>query len=313
VKIGGHVRTVGALLRRRLRPPSEPPSNEWAGVVDDPRLGPVRLSGRLSGRPSGRLIIAIHGLGGSAESLYLHQLATAAVTAGWSILRLNLRGADRHGEDFYHGGLTADLHGALASPELAAVEAIALVGFSLGGHTVLRCATEEMDRRVRAVATVCAPVDLAAGQRAIDRFGARIYRRYVLGHVKEIYREVAARRDVPITIAQAERIETLWDWDEQVIAPRHGFAGAEDYYARVSVAPRLDRLAVPTLAVASDDDPMVLSRELHRHLDSREPGLTVRWPGRSGHVAFPRRIDLGFGGESGLSGQLVAWLGSVVR
>ena len=155
------------------------------------------------------------------------------------MLRLNLRGADRRGDDFYHGGLTADLHGAMASSALQGFEAVAIVGYSLGAHTVLRYATEAIDRRVRAVAAVAPPLDLAAGQRALDRRGARIYRRYVLDHIKEIYREVAARRPVPVPVAEAERIETLWDWDDVVISARYGFAGAADYYARASVGPRL--------------------------------------------------------------------------
>ena len=282
-------------------------------MVSDPALGPVRLTGRLSDTGSKRLIVAVHGLGGSAGSLYLHELATEAVSSEWSVLRLNLRGADRLGEDFYHGGLTADLHGTLADPSLDRFESVALVGFSLGGHTVLRAATEELDPRVRAVATVCPPVDLAAGQRAIDRLGARIYRRYVLGHIKEIYREVAERRPVPVPVAEAEKIKTLWDWDEVVISARYGFAGAADYYRRSSVAPRLDALALPTLVVASDDDPMVPSSTLRGHLKPERPNVTVHWPKRSGHVAFPPALDLGYPGPKGVSGQLVTWLQTVVR
>jgi predicted alpha/beta-fold hydrolase len=268
----------------------------------------VRLSGRLSLARADRLILAVHGLGGSAESLYLRTLAAAAERAGWSILRLNLRGADRRGEDFYHAGLTADLRGALASSALQGFADVAIVGYSLGAHTALRYATEAMDRRVRAVVAVCPPLDLAAGQRALDRWGARIYRHYVLGHVKEIYREVAARRAVPVPVGRAEGIQTLWDWDEIVIAARYGFAGAADYYARASVAPRLTRLAVPALVVASPDDPMVPAPGVRPFLDPPPPGMRVHWPRRSGHVAFSRRLDLGYGGEKGLAGQLVAWL-----
>lgn len=282
-------------------------------MVDDPVVGPVRLTGRLSEVGADRLLLAVHGLGGSAGSLYLHELATAAVAAGWSILRLNLRGADRLGEDFYHGGLSADLHATLASPDLAGYGSLALVGFSLGGHTVLRAATERLDPRVRAIATVCPPVDLAAGQRAIDRRAGRLYRRYVLGHIKEIYREVAARREVPVPVERAQRIRSLWDWDDVVIAARYGFSGAADYYARMSVAPRLDGLALPTLVVGSDDDPMVPAPSVRRYLDTVRPQVTAHWPARSGHVAFPAALDLGYPGPRGLAGQLVAWLGTVVR
>jgi predicted alpha/beta-fold hydrolase len=310
----GHLRTVGALLRRRWAPPPVPQSKPWEGGVDDATYGRLALTGRLSVAGGGdRLVVAIHGLGGCADSLYLWQLASSAVAAGWSVLRLNLRGADRRGEDFYHGGLTDDVHGALASPALAGYREIVLVGYSLGGHAALRYASEPGDERVRCVATICPPLDLAAGQSAIDRPGAYIYRRYVLGHVKEIYREVAARREVPVPVATADAIATLWDWDENIVARRHGFAGAADYYARASVAPRLGALRLPALVLAAEGDPMVPVASLRRLLTPSPPEIEVRWLRRSGHVAFPRRLDLGYGQRLGLGGQVMAWLDRHVR
>ncbi|MCZ6727501.1 MAG: alpha/beta fold hydrolase [Acidobacteria bacterium] len=309
----GHLRTVGASLRRRWWPPPVPPSQPWEGGVDDPTYGRLVLSGRLSAGGRGdRLVMAIHGLGGCADSLYLWQLASSALAAGWSVLRLNLRGADRRGEDFYHGGLTADLHGALASPALAGYRDIALVGYSLGGHAALCYASEPGDERVRCVAAVCPPLDLATGQGAIDRPGAYIYRRYVLGHVKEIYREVAARREVPVPVATADGIATLLDWDEAIVSRRHGFAGAADYYARASVAPRLGELRLPALVLAAEGDPMVPVASLRSLLTPPAPEIEVRWLLRSGHVAFPRRLDLGYGPRLGLAGQVMAWLDRAV-
>jgi len=294
--------------------PPVPPSEDWRGFSEDPAGSPVPVSGRLTlAGERERLIVAVHGLGGCADSRYLWEFTTAATAAGWSVLRLNLRGADREGEDFYHGGQTEDLHGASASPVLAGFEHLAVVGFSLGGHAVLRYATEAGDERLRAIATVCPPVDLAAGQRTIDGPSARIYRRYVLGHIKEIYREVALRREVPIPASEADAIERLWDWDEKVVAPRYGFAGAEDYYARCSVGPHLGEVRVPALVVASEDDPMVPAASLHQRLDPEPAGFEVHWVPRSGHLSFSRGVDLGHGPGVGLNGQLLGWLDTVVR
>lgn len=64
----------------------------------------------------------------------LRRAARVAEAAGLDSLRLNLRGADRMGEDGYHAGLTADLAAALASPELADYRSVGVLGFSLGGH-----------------------------------------------------------------------------------------------------------------------------------------------------------------------------------
>ncbi len=304
----GHLRTIGAHLRRRIRPAEPPAAADWSTLVADPQLGSVRLTGRLSTTGRDRLLVAVHGLGGSAESHYLWELAATAVEAGWAVLRLNLRGADRSGEDFYHGGLTADLHAALADDALAAFSDISLVGYSLGGHAALRWATEAGDPRVRAVGAVCPPLDLAAGQRAIDRPGAVLYRGYILRHLREIYREVASRRAVPLPVSKVGRIRSLWEWDDRIVAPRYGFEGAAEYYARASVAPRLDRLRLPALIAATSDDPMVPASTLRTVLADRAAGLEVRWIESGGHVAFPRDLDMGFGGRPGLGHQMLAWL-----
>jgi predicted alpha/beta-fold hydrolase len=318
--IAGHLNTLGNLVWSKLRPPAAPPAEEWSGLVSDPRAGDVRLTGRLTQRPSGEaggpLVLAVHGLGGSADSsLYLRHLVAAAGERDWSILRVNLRGADRLGGDFYHAGLTADLHAALASPGLAGYDSVVVVGFSLGGHVTLRLACESEDPRLRAVAAVSAPLDLAAGQRALDRPGARIYLHYALGHLKEIYRAFAANPAVPPPLppAEADRIGRLWDWDDTVVSARHGFSGAADYYARVGVAPLLGSLRMPALLVAREDDPIIPAATVLPSLDPMPPRMTARWVRGGGHLAFPARLDLGYGPRLGLPHQLLGWCEAAVR
>jgi predicted alpha/beta-fold hydrolase len=234
-----------------------------------------------------------------------------AGAAGLATLRLNLRGADRSGEDYYHAGLTDDLRAALASPALAAYDRVAVLGFSLGGHLALRYATEEHDPRLRAVAAVCAPLDLAVGGRLIDRPAYWVYRRYLFAHLMEIYAAVARRRRVPLPVEEARRIRTFLDWDTRIVAARHGFRDAADYYARVSVGPRLERLAVPALLVAAEDDPMVPPGAVLPVLAGRAVPLELRWVPNGGHMAFDAGLDLGFAGPLGVEGQVVAWLGRV--
>src|SRR5262249_46297455 len=117
--LSGHGWTIGVWLRYTVRPDVAPPSAEWAVVAEDPRLGPVRLTGRIRHTESKTLVLLVHGLGGDIEAPYMIAGARAAEAAGFACLRLNLRGADRRGEDFYHAGLTADLHAAVSSEEIA--------------------------------------------------------------------------------------------------------------------------------------------------------------------------------------------------
>jgi uncharacterized protein len=292
----GHLWTVAPLLRHRLRGARFLEARPWETALEDPKVGTVRLSGWLREVPgSGEILVLVHGLGGGTESHYLGGGVAAAEAAGISSLRVNLRGSDRRGEDFYHAGLTADLHAALASGELRRYERIHALGYSLGGHVTLRLGAEAGDPRLAAVAAICSPLDLAMSQREIDSPRRWPYRRYLLKGLLDIYAAVAARHPVPLPVEQARRIRTIREWDDRVVAPRHGFADAADYYARESVAPRLPGLRVPALLLASEWDPMVPAHTVRAALGALPrpaPRLQVRWVVGGGHDSFPRALEV---------------------
>jgi hypothetical protein len=303
MSVRGHLWTIAPSLRHRLRPPRLPESRPWTVTLEDPLRGPVRLTGLLREVPgSDEILVLVHGLGGGSDSHYLSSGVAAAETAGISSLRVNLRGADRRGEDFYHAGLTADLHAALASPELRGYRRIYALGYSLGGHLALRLGTEEGDLRLAAVAAICSPIDLARAQAEIDAPPLWLYRNYLLNGLKDIYDAVAARHAMALSAAAVRRIRSIREWDDRVVAPRHGFVDAADYYARASVAPRLPALRVPALLFNSEHDPMVPARAVRAALDLPAPRLEVRWIPGGGHVAFPRSM--------GVDGRVVGWLRS---
>jgi hypothetical protein len=333
VNLQAHYWTVAPRLRQALRPLAAPPWRPWETWVEDPVTGRVRLTGKLSdGRPAGQgvrpaaaasaseLLVIIHGLGGCTESHTAVRTACAAAAAGLASLRVNLRGSDRLGDDFYHAALTSDLHAALAAPELAGYERLYLFGWSLGGHLALRLATETADPRLAAVAAVCAPLDLAASVDSIDRPALWAYRRSVLGGLKEIYAAGAARRPGALPLRQAAAIRRLREWDDRIVAPRHGFAGAADYYARASVGPLLGRLRLPALFVAAEHDPMVPAATLRPALKRLSPGrLRACWLQEGGHCGFPKDVRVGVNGgvdtadgagsrPASLERQVIAWL-----
>lgn len=310
----GHLRTVLPRLRSWVAAEAAPPSRPWRLPLEDPKLGRVWLSGRL-GEVSGArdALVVVHGLGGSSASPYAVAMARAARRAGLATLRLDMRGSDRRGEDFYHAGLSDDLHAALASPELAPYDTLYLLGYSLGGHLALKAATERPDPRLAAVAAVCAPLLLAPCAAAFDSSRRWPYRRYLLAHLQAIYRRVAERRPVPLPANAARRIRHIREWDERIVAPRFGFAGAGDYYERTSVGPRLDRLRVPALLLAATADPMVPVEAVRPALDG-VGGLEVHWADEAGHVGFPPGLTLdGVEAPPGLEAQLLAWLDRAAR
>ncbi len=307
----GHLWTVAPHLAWTLWEQVPAPRDEpWDTTVADPVHGAVRLTGWLRARPaSDTLVVIQHGLGGSADSRYMMRTAKAAHDAGLSYLRLNLRGADRSGEDLYHAALTQDLRAVLASPSLARFSRVFVIGYSLGGHVALNWAAEPArDPRVAAVVAVCAPLDLAYGARAIQRPLGLPYQWYCLRGLKQMYRAAAVRRRMPLPVSDVMAMRTVLEWDEAIIAPRFGFASREAYYEQASAGPRLRSIDVPSLFVAAELDPMVTADQIRPWLAESSPAVEVAWTERGGHVGFPDDLDLGLGDVGPLEPQIMRWL-----
>lgn len=287
-----------------------PPSRQWSAQVVDAEIGPLRLTGKLS-EPDGAaaLVIVVHGLAGCCDSPYVVEAALRLWESGIASLRLNLRGADRLGEDIYHGGLTADLVAAFSCPEVAAYEKTAVMGFSLGGHVAIRYVVDHPAPELRAAVAICPPLDLAAAAETIDAGDRWLYRRYLLARLVDIYSRVAARRKVAKSVAEVKQARTFVAFDGLVIAPRYGFADAWDYYRTVSVGPDLHRLSIPTLIVAAKGDPMVPAESLMVPMRQAPSQLECHWSKQGGHLAFPSDLDLGMSAPPGLYPQVLGWLG----
>lgn len=323
----GHYWTFGSFVRGVVTPLRAPSDVPFLARLEDPVAGAIDVTGRLATPPGARdVLVVLHGLGGDVTSRYMLLAAGAALDAGMACLRLHLRGADRRGGDVYHAGLTCDLDAALASEALAGFERVFVLGYSLGGHVALRWAatTGGPSSRVRAIAAICPPIDLAQGVRAIQRLDRRPYQFHVLRGLKEHYAAVAARhgertRVAPARVADVRRIRTILEWDEQVIAPRYGFSSADHYYAEAGVGPHLGAIEIPTLLVAADADPMIPDATVRPALERASGAVRVVWTGRGGHVGFPDDLVLGLiesagahpmAPSAGIEREIVAWLSS---
>jgi predicted alpha/beta-fold hydrolase len=81
---------------------------------------------------------------------------------------------------------------------------------------------------------------------------------------------------------------TLYDFDDIVTAPVHGFADADDYYTRSSSIRFLSRIRVATLLLNAVDDPFLPSEVLEqvRGVARGNPYLEIEFLGKGGHVGF---------------------------
>jgi predicted alpha/beta-fold hydrolase len=286
---GRHLRTLwGKFVRRRPRVPTT--IERWATSDDD-----VLVIHRLQGSPARPLLVLLHGLEGSPNSHYARGLLARAHERGWSAAALVFRtcgGEMNQTRRFYHSGETTDLDFAIRRLTSETPDApIVLAGFSLGGNVMLKWLGErgsDMPPAVRAAAAVSVPYDLARGSRYINRGFARLYERHFL---RSLVRKATEKRQRFPDIAPEVDFATLrsmWDFDDAVTAPVHGFRDATDYYERSSSLGWLDRIRVPTLLVSAVDDPFLPPEVLDevRAAARSNKALHCDFPEHGGHVGF---------------------------
>ena len=241
-------------------------------------------------RAGAPLTILIHGLTGAEDSLYIFSMARLLLDRGGPVLRLNLRGAGPSRpvcSQHYYAGRSQDFRALLALlPDELTRDGVMAVGYSLGGAMLLKYLGEEgAAAPLAAAATVSAPIDLAVTCRYMMRPRNRLYHHYILGLMKvEATGEGAA-----VSTAQRAAImgaRTVWDYDDVFIAPRYGFASAQDYYERCRPTRFMGGIRVPTLILGAMDDPWIPGA-LYRAYDwASNRSLTPILPDRGGHVGF---------------------------
>lgn len=292
---GGHRQTLYASLFRRVdfeydhRERIETPDDDFLDL-DWATTNPA---------PSKRTVLLTHGLEGSTRRGYMRGMARAFARRGWDVCALNLRGCS--GEPnrqvaTYHSGKTDDL--ALVVDHVLAhgYEAVALVGFSLGGNLTLKYLAERgptVDDRLRGAVALSAPVDLDASVDQIDRWTNWPYTQYFLRSLRRKMRVKAEQYPKRVSTGHLADIHSLRGFDDAYTAPLHGFDSAADYYQRASSKPLLSEISVPTLLLNAADDPFLPAACYPHTLARTHNELTLEIPESGGHVGFVSFNDSG--------------------
>lgn len=287
---GGHAQTIAGNFIRRANGLPEPEARlceiePEVQILCECHWQPER-QGRLT-------LIIVHGLEGSSKSRYVIGTGSRAWRQGWNVVRMNIRGCggtEHLASTLYHSGLSQDVEKLVA--ELTASEGlqrVALVGFSMGGNQVLRALGRwgaQAPREVVAAAVISPSCDLALSSDRIHEPANRIYEWWFMQSLRRSYRRKAALWPGQFDPALLQGVHSVRDFDDRITARYMGFAGADDYYDKASSSHVLERIALPTLVIHSDDDPfIVMSAESRRKLETN-PNVTFLHTKHGGHCAF---------------------------
>ena len=236
-------------------------------------------------------VVHFHGLEGSSHSHYARRLMIAVRARGWRGVVVHFRGCSGEPNRLaraYHSGDSAEIDWILRRIAARHPAPRLVVGVSLGGNVLLKWLAEQGEGAAAVIdnaAAICAPLDLAAASRTLGLGINRVYTEYFLRTLVPRALEKARRFPGALDPAAVRRVRSLWQYDDAVTAPLHGFRDAADYYARSSAGPLLGDIRMPVLVLNAANDPFLPAHFLPSPGDV-SPAVCLDIQRHGGHVGF---------------------------
>ncbi len=260
------------------------------------------------------LVVLFHGLEGNSSSPYARALMRHLRGIRWRGVVPLFRGCSGDPNRLpraYHSGDHAEIAWMMGTIRAQRPRSrIYAVGVSLGGSALLNWLGRQeahAETIVTAAAAVSTPLDLTAAGIAIGQGLNRIYTYVFLRTLVPKALAMARRFPGLLDERRISRADSMYEFDDAVTAPLHGFDGVGDYWSRASSKPWLRLLTVPTLVLNAQNDPFVPASSLPRQAEV-SASVSLEYPRQGGHAGFavaPFPGNLGW-----LPARLVEFLGA---
>ena len=280
-----HLQTIAGHYWRRPRELASFPL-ERRLYRTEPDVQVMVVSQSPAGETVGEIVM-LHGLEGSADSVYLQSLSLAALRAGFAAHRINMRtcgGTEHLCPTLYHAGLTGDVLAVLREFRGQGRRPAFLVGFSLGGNVVLKLAGELGESAwplFRGVCAVSTPLDLHACALQMAEPENRLYHRRF---VKRMRRRLCATGRY--NQGQFADLHSVMAIDDRFTAPSFGFGDAANYYRTQSALRYLDGIRVPALLIQAEDDTFIPFQVYRSEAVRSNPRIELLATRYGGHLGF---------------------------
>lgn len=255
-----------------------------------------------AGTTRGPIVMILHGLSGSSESIYALGLQCALSKQGIRSFAMNFRGCSGEPNKLprlYHSGDTADADEVLNIMKTRYPNTpIAVVGYSLGGNVLLKwlgeAGAEQNSSKFAAAVAVSVPFKLSVSSARMNLGLSKYYRNHMLNALKQGITEKKLRYQREKSHSHHQTLEilgntsqhvTFRDFDEHVVAPLHGFESADDYYEKSSSFSYLKQITTQTLIIHSLDDPITLPEAVPTSSDVSN-SISLEISEHGGHVGF---------------------------
>lgn len=240
-----------------------------------------------------KLVIFCHGLEGNSLSSYNQISISYLSKKGFDALAWSYRscGGEMNKQlRFYHSGETRDLDFVIKHViRHKKYEDIYLMGYSLGGNIVLKYIGEEalhLDKKIKAVVAVSAPVDLASSATKLEKPINGIYLKRFLKSLKKKIKAKATVFPQKLDVKAIDQLKGFYSFDDKYTAPIHGFKDALDYYQKSSALPFLKDIKIPALMISPLDDPFLSAECYPFEIAKQSQYLFLETPTTGGHLGF---------------------------
>ena len=287
---GGNAQTIYPVLLRSLVIPTY---HRERLELDDGDFIDIDWLDSSTDRP---LVVMFHGLEGDSSSHYARSIMGLFQELGWRGAVVHFRGCSGTPNRLpraYHAGDSEEIDRILhkiidKNQSLNYNTQLYVIGISLGGNALLKWLGEQGKKAchlIDGVATVSVPLDLAAAGKALDSGFNQIYTQHFLGTLKKkILKKLDNFPGLFDAVAVAE-CTTLYQFDNLVTAPLHGFSNTDEYWTLSSSKPWLKHIQVPTLVINARNDPFMPSSFLPVQTDV-SCSVLLEFPAEGGHVGF---------------------------
>lgn len=252
----------------------------------------------LDGSTDKPLVVLFHGLEGGSQSHYALSIMKYLQNRNWNGVVIHFRGCSGYPNRLpraYHAGDSAEIDWMLkriASIQSSSTQKINrttyVMGVSLGGNALLKWLGEQgktANQHITAVAAISVPLDLVAAGNVLDKGFNQLYTQHFLNSLKHKIKEKEKKFPGLFDIKAVAKCSTLYEFDNLVTAPLHGFRDTDEYWTKSSSKPWLRYIKVPTLVINAQNDPFMPANVLPTY-SMVSSSVTLEYPEQGGHAGF---------------------------
>tara|TARA_R110002073_G_scaffold333520_1_gene521283 strand:- start:1660 stop:2679 length:1020 start_codon:yes stop_codon:yes gene_type:complete len=260
----------------------------------------------MDGSNDSPLVVFFHGLEGGSRSHYVLSIMRTLQEHGWRSVVVHFRGCSGIPNRLpraYHAGDSVEIDWMLKriakkNVQLSSHQPLYVIGVSLGGNAMLKWLGQQgkqANNIVTGATAISVPLDLAAAGTALDSGFNQLYTRHFLSTLKDKALEKLDRFPGLFDAGKLAACTSIYQFDDLVTAPLHGFRSTDDYWQQSSSKPWLKHIQVPTLVINARNDPFMPASVLPEQ-NTVSSAVTLEYPETGGHAGFihapfPGKLD----------------------